>query len=285
MGADATGARRSNPSRRSGNRKATLSRQHRCEPRLICSRSASLSLQPPPIFESAYRKQFMCYHFRNNVYGKDMGNKLARLQKIRWPLLCILSMAALLGAPFLGSKVVESAATLIGSALGAIAAVAGAMWVAERQTAQQGRTAAAMVHALCYPVSTALNQLTALYGPPSRPERGENNTEPDTLSADEWRSINVQAGLTLKMYEIFSSKIHHYEAALNMLSAQSLHIALDLEAGLEEAIRDAVRPLALGSDRGISFFGGPAHWTSRSNLTKANHIIQTYMTLLEREAS
>lgn len=192
-----------------------------------------------------------------------------------------------LAAPVFDGTILEPVATTWGSALGAIAAVAGAYWVAGWQASQQRRTAAALVHTLFYPVTVALNDLSRAYGPPSRAERGESDAEPDVLSAEDWRNINRHAKRVVDLYGIFKSRIHRYEAALNLLSASSLVIALDLETELEEVIQDVVKSLAPRSAgepiQGRTFYGEPAHWSIRFELTQSNQRTQAYMLFLQRQ--
>jgi hypothetical protein len=156
------------------------------------------------------------------------------------------------------------------------------MW----QTAQQRTSAAALVRAMFHPVAFGLDELSMLYGPPSRPHSGDSNEEPDILSADRWQEVNHQACLVIEHYKTFKSRIHRFEAGLNLLSANSLRVALALESEIEDAVRDAVRPLAPGERRLHSNFSpGSPPWNNRFAVTTFNRHIQDYMAELGQDAA
>jgi hypothetical protein len=214
-------------------------------------------------------------------------------KKDRWLVISWAAIGVLFVFPvvaqLLDTKLIEPIATLWGSALGAIAAVAGAFWVADRQATQQRRSAAALVRAMFLPVAFALDQLNMAYGAPSRPDRGDSNDEPDILSPEEWSNIFEHAGFVMDYYKDFQSKIHRYEAGLNLLSASSLRTALALESELDGGIHRAVGPLLLRGDPGVNgaylFYPGHPTWSSRMELTLLNQDVQNYMARLEHDAS
>lgn len=214
------------------------------------------------------------------------------LKSARWPILSSASLGTLIFFPVVAQlfdkQLYEPVATLWGSALGAMAAVAGAFWVADLQASQQRRDAATLVYAMFYPVTSALEELSTVYGPPSRPHRGDTNDEPDILSGEDWRNIYNHAWVVVETYEKFKSKIHRFDAGLNLLSARSMQVALALEELLEDAVRDDVKRLALGHERNLGdmtlFPDGPAHWSTRFAVMTANRDAQDYMGQLWHEA-
>lgn len=213
----------------------------------------------------------------------------------RWAFVCGGAVGVLiafpLAAPVFDGHILEPVATLWGNALGAAAAVAGAAWVAERQVAQQQRSAAALVRQLFHPTAFALNELAFIYGPPSRPHRGDSDEEPETFDPEKWREVASHAGFVLDHYEKFRNKIHRYEAGLSLLSADSLGTALALETELEDAVRDAVTRLRTPPQEydlvssSVTYRSEPPTWSRRFALATFNRHVQDYMAKLEREAS
>jgi hypothetical protein len=213
----------------------------------------------------------------------------------RWAFICGGAVGVLiafpLAAPVFDGKILEPVATMWGSALGAIAAVAGAIWIAERQVAQQRRSAAALVREMFHSTTFALDELAFVFGPPSRPHKGDSDDEPDVFNAEKWKEVADHAGLVLDHYKKFNSRIHRYEAGLNLLSANSLSTALALETELEDIIRDAVTRLKMHpqsydpASGKVSYPEQAPTWSRRFALTVSNRHVQDYMAKLEREAS
>jgi len=209
--------------------------------------------------------------------------------------LCWAAIGVLFAFPvvaeLLDRKLLDSVATLWGSALGAIAAVSGAFWVADRQVAQQRKMAAALVRRMFYPTVFALNQLASLYGPPSRPYGSDTDLEADIFSAEKWQNIADHAKFVIDSHNVFVARIHRYEAVLNLLSADSLGTALALETELENAISDAVTPLKVRPHRfslindEMEYLDQAPTWGSRQNLAVFNANVSHYIAELEQQAS
>jgi hypothetical protein len=213
----------------------------------------------------------------------------------RWLVIACIGIGALIAFPIaiylFGGKLVDIT-SLFGSVLSAWSGIAGAFWVADRHATRQQRSAAALVREMLRPVTSALQELCTIYGPPSRPDEGGSNNEPDVLSADEWLSVWDQAGLVKTEYRDFQRKIHRFETGLNLLSAHGLKIALTIESELEDRIPRAVGPLNIsnGEDPVYGpghgpFQAGPPTWSSRNALNALNREIQKLMAQLEKEAS
>jgi|GEM_PF-4383716 len=212
----------------------------------------------------------------------------------RWAAMASIGIGALIAFPIamylFGGELIEIT-SLWGSVLGAWSGIAGAFWVADRQASRQQRSAAALVREMLYPVTSALHELSAMYGPPSRADRGESNTEPDVLSADEWAGVCNQAGLVKSEYRAFQSKIHRFETGLNLLSARGLQTALTIESELENSILPVAGLLNIGNGEdpeygpGHGFRAGHPTWSSRNTLNELNRDIQKLMAQLEKEAS
>jgi len=224
-----------------------------------------------------------------------MAEKFKIPKDVRWLLLACIGVGTLIAFPiaaqFFAAKLLEPVASLWGSALGAWSGIAGALWVAERQVASQRRAAAALVRQLFHPLASALDDLTSLYGPPSRPVRGESNTEPEIFSIEEWKGIAEHAQIFLNHYDTFIKKVHRYEAGLNLLSASSLSAALSLETELADTGRTTVAPLTERPshyNRDVSdnvFVNCAPTWSSRCALGAFNRQVQKHMTQLGHEAS
>lgn len=223
-----------------------------------------------------------------------MPRKYKLTRDARWAAMASIGIGALIAFPiamhlFGGDRI--EITSLWGSVLGAWSGIAGAFWVADRQASRQQRSAAALVKEMLYPVTSALNELCAMYGPPSRANRGESNDEPDLLSADEWAGVCNQAGFVKSEYKTFQSKIHRFETGLNLLSARSLQTALTIESELENRILSVAGLLNYGN--GVDPLYGPGHgfqaghptWSSRNLLNELNRDIQKLMVQLEKEAS
>jgi hypothetical protein len=174
--------------------------------------------------------------------------------------------------------------------VGTIIAIAAAFLVADRQVTHQRRQAAVFVLQMFHPVAFALDELAFVYGPPSRPHRGDGDAEPDVFDVEKWIEVADHAGFVLDHYDKFKSRIHRYEAGLNLLSAVGLRTALALETELEDTIRDAVTRLKIRPHNYVP--GGTVEhvaeaptWSSRFVLAVSNGHVQDYMARLEREAS
>lgn len=213
----------------------------------------------------------------------------------RWLVIVCIGIGALIAFPIaiylFGGKLVDIT-SLFGSALGAWSGIAGAFWVADRHATRQQRSAAALVRQMLYPVTSALHKLSTMHGPPSRPDRGESDDEPDVRSAADWVSICTQANIVKTQYRDFQSKIHRFETGLNLLSASGLQTALAVESELGSGVFRAADPLTVGNGEDPvygpghgPFQAGPPTWSSRNALNALNREIQKLMAQLEKEAS
>jgi hypothetical protein len=216
-----------------------------------------------------------------------MRFRLGALRGGRWPLLCGIAIGVLvafpLAAPLMGGKILEPVATLWGSALGAIAAVSGALWVAERQASQQRKNATALVRAMLHPVAFHLEELKDRYGPASQPHPPENDEEPYVLAPEDWSKILSLAETVIERHIEFERKIHRVEAALNLLGPTEMEVFFELEAELKSAISVAVRPLRQrASEPGLRMYSGHASWSIRFALGIFNKHVQAGLYLLEQ---
>ena len=223
-----------------------------------------------------------------------MVQKFKLPKDVRWLLLACIGVGALIAFPivaqFFAAKLLEPVASLWGSALGAWAGIAGALWVAERQAATQRRAAAALVRQMFHPIAFALDELAYIHGPPSRPPGNVDTPEPDIFSIEKWSEVADHAGFVIENYRKFNTRIHRYEAGLNLLSASSLNAALGLETELEDAIRDVVVPLTHPPNRydpdvGVVFLAQPPSGSTRFILLVFNRNVQKYMAELEHDAT
>lgn len=216
-----------------------------------------------------------------------MRFRFDQLKSDRWPLICGVAIGILvafpLAAPLMGGKILEPVATLWGSALGAIAAVSGALWVAERQVSQQRRNAAALVYSLLHGVSFALQELHEVYGPPQRAHPDPTDEEPDVFTPDDWSAVADHAKAVMDEYDALKRRIHRLEAALNMLGPREMETVFFLESEIENAVRDSVGSLLKrSSETGLRFYPGHPSWGARFALMVFNGHVQEYMSQLQK---
>ncbi|TWI69018.1 hypothetical protein IP91_00083 [Pseudoduganella lurida] len=210
----------------------------------------------------------------------------------RWLIICVISLTMLAAFPIiaqrLGEKLYEPVATLWGSALGALAGVAGAFWIADRQTSVQRRGAARLVREMFFPVTHAISEVVGVLGRPERPNCYDGDDEPQIFEPEKWREVADQAGFVVARYTVFRGRIHRYEAGLSLLSANALTAAFELETQLEDAINGSISRLLIVPheySRGehVPIAKSPS-WSVRFILSKIERDIQLLMAKLEAEA-
>lgn len=175
-----------------------------------------------------------------------------------------LALAFPFAAPLIGTKIPEAAATLWGSALGAIAAVAGALLVAKEVQASQRRNAAGLVVKMVRPSLFFLEELCDVYGAPSkRQDYTEIDQEPDVLPPERWGKVRSSVKTLLEEYELLQRKLHRVDAAINGLGPEDLSLVLNLEAALAGMV-DSVKVLEKRAmEPGLSVYPGHASWSQR----------------------
>jgi hypothetical protein len=207
-------------------------------------------------------------------------------------LLCAAVIADLISWGFVADLNKSEWASWV-QGIGTIAAIAGTFLAADRQVTQQRRHAAVLIRQIFYPTAAALDALALMYGPPSRPDRGneEDEDEPDAFSVEGWREIAQLAQVVLENHQQFKDRIHRYEAVLNLLSAESMRTALALESQLEDGICGVVTRLSTPPQdydfetSTVRFLEASPTWSSRLELAAFNRRVREYMAKLKREAS
>ena len=180
---------------------------------------------------------------------------LRNVWKFRWPLFCFASVAVLLTLPLVGlvidDKFAASIATTWGSALGAGVAVAGALWVADRQASTQRRKAAALVHSMFVPIAYPLHHLHLVLGPPDG-DAGMAGIQPDELSAGRWQHIAELGQHITQAHEEFNTRIHRLEAMLHFLDPHDMESVLRLESYIRISVQQGIAELiAFGTNVGL----------------------------------
>ncbi|WP_421955637.1 hypothetical protein [Polaromonas sp.] len=164
----------------------------------------------------------------------------------------------------MGSVIPESAATLWGSALGAIVAIAGAQWVAKEQQRTQRHNAAGLVRESYSRVLFSLDELCYVYGAPTtRADHAENDNEPNPLSCEDWAQIRDFAGVLLENYAHLKSKSHRVDAAVTLLGQEELEAFLFLETEVEAMIELVQKLHEKAREPPVRMYGSPASWSQR----------------------
>ena len=85
----------------------------------------------------------------------------------RWAFVCGAAVGVLLAfplaAPVFDGKILEPVATLWGNALGAVGAVAAAIWASDRASGLQRRQGASLILTFVVPIEQSLGKLTDFY--------------------------------------------------------------------------------------------------------------------------
>ncbi|MDO9420411.1 MAG: hypothetical protein Q7T66_07105 [Herminiimonas sp.] len=204
-----------------------------------------------------------------------------------WYLLIIGFGAGILfafpiAAPILGGVIPDAAATLWGSALGAVMAVAGALWVAERSSKEQQRKATALVLEMVRPIAFFLDELRGVYGyPVDRDDHAENDKEPDPLTPDDWSEVRDAIETLTDQHRSLLNKLHRVDAVLNNLAPSDLATYFYLESEIEGLMESVAILREEASQPGISFYSAPASWGGRFALTLFAKHIDEYIKKLE----
>ena len=154
----------------------------------------------------------------------------------RWAFICGVSVGVLvafpLAAPLFGGKILEGVATLWGNALGAIGAVAAAIWAGDRSANLQQRQGAGLIFAFVDPVAQDLAKLTALYIQiaPADDSEAQPSHLPDLPTTHEIAHLGHAVNGT---YRSFQKATHRVENAFGHLGPVEMHVFLDLESELE----------------------------------------------------
>lgn len=222
-------------------------------------------------------------------YGVLMRFHVRWMQSERWPLFCGMAIGLLISLPLavalIRAKIPEPVVSLLGSAVGAAAAVAGAFWVAEHQIMKQRRNAAAFVAALFWPVADFLGELARAYGSPSSTDPGDSDDEPDRMEPYRWEEIRSLAQLVIEHYESLQRRHPRLDAAIYLLGPEQMETALSLEWELDYAINDTVKPvLQRAADQATGLSPSAASWRTRKDLTVFNAEVTRLMKDLDGAA-
>jgi hypothetical protein len=204
-----------------------------------------------------------------------------------WPLvsgICIgILLAFPLAAPLMGGKILEPVATLWGNALGAVGAIAAAIWAADRASNLQRRQGASLILMFVGPVARELEKLTAFY----------KNVAP--IQDDELQPHNVLDHATAKIllelchpvsdaYRKFGKSGARIEGVLNFLGPHEMDIFFGLEAELETmsyVVGGLTHHAATSENQSL---GHTPSTGLRTRLIKTTSQIRQYVSALEKAA-
>lgn len=150
----------------------------------------------------------------------------------RWAFICGISVGVLLAfplaAPLFGGEILEGVATLWGNALGAIGAVAAAIWASDRAATSQQRQAASLITSLISPVADDLQDLTTFY----ELICAEDNNPDQPAYVPDQEDLNHLLKLVDSVsisHSRFKKNLHRMEVVVNAFDPSEMSMFLDLE--------------------------------------------------------
>lgn len=205
----------------------------------------------------------------------------------RWAFICGASVGVLvafpLAAPLFDGEILEPVATLWGNALGAIGAVAAAIWAGDRAARLQQRQGAGLIVTFVDPVAESLADLTAFYIQSAPEDDSESQPPhlPDPVLAE--RIVDRCSSVNVKYYA-FKKAGTRVEAILNHLGPAEMHVFLELEDELE-AMDYAVNSLIHhASTANNDDYGHTPSTGLRTRLIAANSKVQHLVSRLRKIA-
>lgn len=182
-----------------------------------------------------------------------------------------------LAAPILGSVIPEGVATLWGSALGALIAVAGAYLVVSFQIRTQRRVAASLVYGAFSGAVHDLKDLASKLGEPSSEEEPATGEEPTPLSRHSWILIEADARAFLKSRQVAIGQQRRIDAALNFLGPEELFGLFALESELEKCDK-VVTDLLSDAVRAVRHPDAvPILWSHRKEISQHQTAARSYL--------
>ena len=205
----------------------------------------------------------------------------------RWAFICGAAVGVLiafpLAAPLFGGKILEPVATLWGNALGAIGAVAAAIWASDRASNLQRRQGASLILTFVLPIEQSLAELTYVYGR-SAPVNDDTSQEPHLLDRTTADQVQKLCFATRTAYCKFKQAASRVEAVLTFLGPHEMQNFFALEVELEN-MEQVVGNLVHHAATSVNQTHGHTPSTGlRTRLLQTDGKIKRYMRLLEGAA-
>jgi hypothetical protein len=189
-----------------------------------------------------------------------------------------------LAAPVFGAVIPDSTATLWGSALGAMVAIAGAFWVAGSAQRSAQKTAASLVLALIEPLSFALGELQDAYGLPTTRKRGQQDSEQAALSLQDLSDVRAAVAFVTDRHRVITANRNRIDAILPSLGPVGVSALFNLEMEMEPTM-DVVRLVLSEADRPETrLYGAHASHNLRFALKVHREHIDGYIAALRLHA-
>ena len=212
---------------------------------------------------------------------------IRRTRAIPWSLICGICIGILfafpLAAPLMGGEILEPVATLWGNALGAIGAIAAAIWAADRGTNLQRRQGASLILTFVAPLAMHLEKLAVTYkaAAPALDDESQPQHFLNSVSAEEVGNL-CQA--VSSDYRKFNAAIHRVEAVLSFLGPSEMQVFFALEAELETAkgvVGQLTYHAATSQDQSMGHIPSTG---LRTRLVNTNSQIQQLVSSIEKAA-
>lgn len=205
----------------------------------------------------------------------------------RWAFICGVAIGTLIALPLAASyfdgKILEPVATLWGNALGAIGAVAAAIWAADRASNLQRRQGASLILTFVSPMAKNLTTLTNMYKAVA-PVADDELQPSHVPSPDAAEKIGVFCQVVMSNYRTFKDSMHRIEPVLTFLGPAEMQAFFALEAKLEEAnsvVGYLTHHAATAHDQS---YGHTPSTGIRTNLVQANRSVHSLVSQLEKAA-
>lgn len=204
-----------------------------------------------------------------------------------WAFICGTSVGVLiafpLAAPLFDGKILEPVATLWGNALGAVGAVAAAVWAGDRAAHQQQRQGAALIVTFVAPLAQQVSEVTAFYSrvSPADDSDAQPSHTPDEATATE---ICTRGHLVRAEHRRFQQLIHRVEALLNYLGPTEMQVFLELEEELATMDNVIGGLIHHGSTAQHQQLGHTPSTGLRTRLAATNRRIQSHLAYLKNAA-
>ena len=145
-----------------------------------------------------------------------------------------------LAAPIFDAKIPDGAATLWGAALGAVIAIGGSFWVADRAQHSQQKSAVALFFSIVEPSVFLFQDMVYEHGRPSvRSGAQEEDREPDLLDGEKCRQLMISTQAFVREYQVVQKRVARIDSSLHSLGTRKLQIFLALEVELDFAYGSA----------------------------------------------
>ncbi|MGO0792774.1 hypothetical protein ACTOWA_23210 [Herbaspirillum seropedicae] len=185
-----------------------------------------------------------------------------------------------LAAPIFDAKIPDGAATLWGAALGAVIAIGGSFWVADRAQHSQQRSAVDLFFSIVDTSVFLFQDIVAEYGRTSfRSDTQEEDREPDLLDEEKCRHIMISTQAFVREYQVVQKRVARIDSSLHSLGASKLQIFLALEIEMDFAYGCATR--LLSQIRGSMESMSPMHASPELRREMAEHAEQLNELLLD----